>query len=251
MLLKKLSTIGVAVVASLTLATSAAVVARQATSARRGDQTSRQIVRGSVGVEGVPNDASRSTASIQRAPKEDKEDTADRIELLRLDIELLAAEVQALKEMIAATSSQLISTHVPGQRDREEIEELRAVLDAARKEYITKQREFSRKRAELSELETSPPLGANSPFGSEKAVNNRSAGRKAPAIERVIQIEVEAGKSPPINPMGNPSKYYRRGPAASPNPEISPILEKRLSGIEQKLDEVLKALTALTHEIRD
>jgi hypothetical protein len=54
MLLKKLSTIGVAVVASLTLATSAAVVARQATSARRGDQASRQIVRGSVGLAGEP-----------------------------------------------------------------------------------------------------------------------------------------------------------------------------------------------------
>jgi hypothetical protein len=58
----------------------------------------------------------------------------------------------------------------------------------------------------------------------------------------VIQIEAEAAKSPPINPMGNPSKYYRRGPAASPNPEISPVLDKRLSGIEQKLEEVLKAL---------
>jgi hypothetical protein len=72
MLLKKLSTIGVAVVATLSLATSAAVLARQATSAGRGDQTNRQIVRGSVG--GEPSDASRSAAPVQRAPKEDEEE---------------------------------------------------------------------------------------------------------------------------------------------------------------------------------
>jgi RNA polymerase sigma factor (sigma-70 family) len=223
MLLKKLSTMGVAVVATLTLATSAAVLARQATSARRGDQTNRQIVRGSVRVEGEPSDAPRSAAPVQQIPKEDEEDTADRIELLRLDVELLQAELQARKAEIYATSSTLNATHVPGQRDGEQAEKLRAVLDAARKEFIAKQKEFSRKRAELSAIDLRARLGANSPFGSEKAVDNRSARRKTAA---------------PVQS------------AASPNPEISPVLEKRLSGIEQKLEEVLKALTALRDEIR-
>ena len=220
MLLKKLSAIGVAVVARLALATMRGCWRGRQLLA--GGEETRRAVRSLAGASACKVSRATLLASRDRlgpaTPKEAEEDTADRIELLRLDVELLAAEVQALKGMIVNTSANLNATHVPGQRDGEQTEKLRPVLDTAHKEYIAKQKEFHRKRAELSRdgIETTARRQQSIRLGKGR---RSSQCRHEDCCPRSIRGLSESGD-------------FARS-------------RKRLSGIEQKLEEVLKALTAL------
>jgi RNA polymerase sigma-70 factor (ECF subfamily) len=231
MLLKKVSMIAITVVASLALVTSAGVLARQAATLPTGDQPGGQRVEEQARVENQSGNTTRPTSTDLGESKEQEDELIDRIELLRLDVQLLTREVQAREQGIEATNEQMINIRISGRSDanQSQIESLQKILQDLRKEYISKKKELRQKQSELMKGiatkrnqeyagRTAEP-GTKEGTGSEK----RGAGRK---------------KEVPIQP------------AASDAPGISPILEKRLSGIEGKLDNVLKALEDLKREMR-
>ena len=108
MLLKKLSMIAITVVASLALATSAGVLARQAATLPAGDQPGGQRARKKVGVENESGNTARSTATDLGESTEQEDESIDRIELLRLDVELLNGETQARMTGIQSLNNELI-----------------------------------------------------------------------------------------------------------------------------------------------
>lgn len=97
-----------------------------------------------------------------------------------------------------------------------------------RKEYLSKNKELNRKQAQLAEL-------------SEQE-GRRDQEKRQRAAER------EATQKTRNNRGSHSAKPVSVEPAGSDTPGLSPSLEKRLSGIEGKLDEVLRALTELKRQ---
>jgi RNA polymerase sigma factor (sigma-70 family) len=230
MLLKKVSMIAITVVASLALATSAGVWARQAATLPAGDQPEGLLTQKEVGVENESGKTARSTDTDLGESKEQEDRSIDRYELLRLDVELLAAELLARKTRIERTNNQLIATQIDGKSEgkQAQIESLQRNLEGFRKDYIAKMKERSQKQSELEEIQMT----------QVQENNRRAAELKA---KRRARME-ERGASTKM-PLPNQ-------PAASDAPRISPVLEERLSGIERKLDNVLRAIEDLKRERR-
>lgn len=108
MLLKKLSTIAITVVAGLALATGAGVLAQQAATVPNGDEPDGQRVGKKSAVENQSGNSSPSTALDLGESKEQEDESIDRIELLQLDVEMLRAELQARLNAIQNLNGELI-----------------------------------------------------------------------------------------------------------------------------------------------
>ena len=157
MLQKNLSMIAITVFATLALATSAGVLARQVASLQARDQPGGQHVEKSVRVENEAGENSRSTATDLGEAKKQEDESIDRLELLRLDVQLIGAEVQSLELWIKNAHSQLIIIE-PSNGDAKQaskddpeqvrIEALRQSLQLYRKEFISKKRELRQKQSE-------------------------------------------------------------------------------------------------------
>jgi RNA polymerase sigma-70 factor (ECF subfamily) len=223
MFVKKLSLITITVAAGLLMATSAGVWATQATAHGPLNQAGGQLVEKQAAVENEPKTTADSTV-VELEWKTKEDESFDRVETLRVDIELLELEVQSLKHGLQATHNQILNLDVPGANDpkrSEQIESLLKYLKDYRQKYLTKKKELIRKQRELAEA-------------TRKQADEFHARQRA-----VIQMRAAATTKPvPTEPVA---------PAA---PSISPILEERLSGIEAKLDSVLKALRDLRREVR-
>ncbi len=239
MFVKKVSMIAVAVVAGLALASSAAVLARQAAAfPREGRQDGQRDEKEFSGDNELSNTSSSvSSAALTGESKEQTEEAIDRLELLRLDVELLGGEVDSRKKAINAVSQNLILMRVSSQepgggsvavdvRDAR-VKEMERELDDVRKEWLVKSRELRKKKSELAELEANATRERNKraaelKYMQKAGTDKRGADRKNAASNQLA---------------GSPS--------------ISPVLEKRLSEIERKLDNVLKALENLKREPRE
>ena len=209
--------------ASLAVATGAGVLARQAATLPIGGQPDGLRAENNVSVENESSNTARFTATDLEESKKQEDQSIDRTELLRLDVELLTAEVNAFRQKIGAINSEIFQVHFRGKSDANEsqIEGLQKSLQDLRKEYISKNRELRQKQSELERLE-----------------RNRENAR------RVAQLRVNKGTG--IEKRGaRDKKPAPIEPAASDAPGISPGLDKRLSGIEGKLDNVLRALEGL------
>jgi RNA polymerase sigma factor (sigma-70 family) len=231
MLLKKVSMIAITVVASLAVATGAGVLARQVATLPTGDQPGKQRVQETVGVGNESGNAARSTAAVLGESEGQVDESFDRIELLRLDVELLVGELHARMQMVQGQNQELIAAEVSDKSDarQSQIKSLKRGLQDLRKEYISKKKELGQKQSELVELETTKRSQENLRRGAE--------------IEAKQGTGIEKRQARKANVVPNQ-------PAASDVLGISPILEKRLSGIEGKLDNVLKALEDLKRGMR-
>ncbi len=237
MFVKKLSMIAITVVAGLALASGAGVMAHQAATLPAAAQPREQLALDQAQRANASGNDSRSTAADRDEGQDQEDDLMDRIETLRLDIDLLAAETLALKSRIDVTNSDMIQTRMNSTSgtDQPRIESLRKSLEGFRKEYISKSKELTRKRQELLRAQQRPQ--------KQSALN---------AIAR-RRIHENDGQSAEIEASPGGDRGTNRGPiqsAAPDAPSISPILEKRLSRLEGKLDSVLKALEDLKRGLR-
>jgi exonuclease VII large subunit len=175
--------------------------------------------------------AARSTAAVLGEPEGQVDESFDRIELLRLDVELLVGELHARMQMVQGQNQELIAAEVSDKSDarQSQIKSLKRGLQDLRKEYISKKKELEQKQSELAELETTK--------------RSQEHLRRAAEIEAKQGTGIEKRQARKANVVPNQ-------PAASDVLGISPILEKRLSGIEGKLDNVLKALEDLKRGMR-
>jgi RNA polymerase sigma factor (sigma-70 family) len=248
MLLKKLSTIAITVIASLALATSAGVWARQAATLPPANEPGGQLAQEKAGVAIESGNTARSTATDLGESKEQEDELTDRTESLQLDIELLRAEVISRKDVIDNTNNNLIQAQLYGRRKgtnelltgaakQSEIESLQKSLQDSRKEYLLKKKEFSQRNSELMELKEIQRKRNQERYEIEQKQNQEKDKRAAEreAKQRTANDKRGARKEQSVALQ----------PAASDAPAISPILEQRLSGIEGKLDNVLKALEDL------
>jgi RNA polymerase sigma factor (sigma-70 family) len=230
MLMKKLGTIAITVVASLALATGAGVLAQQAATTPAEDQQGGQRSQKKDGVENELGNTARSTANDLGESTEQEIESIDRIELLQLDVELLTGETRARMNGIQNLNNVLIEVELRSKSNanESEIESTEGALREARKKYLSKKKELGQKQAELNELE------------GKRIVENRRRAAELGAKKRTgIDNRGATGKKPvPIEP------------APSDAPGTSPILENRLSAIEGKLDNVLRALQDLKSKIR-
>jgi len=233
MLLKKLWMVGITVVASLALANGAGVLARQGgPRSPRGEPDGQRTAR-SAGVEKTPDNAAGSSDDQLGQPSDQEDETTDRIESLRLDIELLTAEVRARMDRIEMTNQELVQAELAdtGSNDRARREKLRTRLDSFRKDYFSKNKQLKRKQAELFALH-----------------ERRSADRTT----KTQMLQPQADKRSGINRQVASTAIIASTPSApSGTAETSSALEKRLSGIDQKLDKVLKTLEELKHKNRE
>jgi RNA polymerase sigma factor (sigma-70 family) len=237
MLLKKVSIIAVTVVASLALATGAGVFARQTGGLPNDDQRGGQGSENRAGGENQLSNTARSSGALLEGSNEQKDEALERIELLRLDVELLEGEVEARKQAINFTSQNLIQMRVSGHNRstnellppdtrRAEVESLEKELSGLRREWLIKKKELRQKQSELDEL----------------SMNDLQERRRRAAE---LKAKERTGKD---QRSVNRKNAERIQPATPDAPGISPILEKRLSDIEGKLDNVLKAIADLKHE---
>jgi RNA polymerase sigma factor (sigma-70 family) len=230
MLMKKLGTIAITVVASLALAAGAGVSARQAATPPAEDQPGGQRSQKHDGVENELGNTARSTADDLGESTEQENESIDRIELLQLDVELLTGETRARMNGIQNLNNVLIEVELRSKSNanESEIESTEGALREARKKYLSKKKELGQKQAELNELE-----------GKRIVENRRRAAELATKKRTGIDRRGATGK-----------KTVPNEPAASDAPGITPILENRLSAIEGKLDNVLRALEDLKSKIR-
>jgi RNA polymerase sigma factor (sigma-70 family) len=233
MLLKKLSLIAITVVASFALATSAGVLARQSRTLPKGNEPGQLRAQEKVGVENDAGNTARSAGNDLGESSEQENESIDRIELLRLDIELLNGETRVRITGIQTLNNELLNAELRGKSNanESEIESIKGRLRDARKEYLAKKKELGQKQAELLEL------------GQLERKREREHNRRAD--------ELAAKKRTGIDNRGATRK--KPAPiehAASDTPSITPILENRLSAIEGKLDSVLKALEDVKSKIR-
>ena len=154
MLLKKMSTIAITVVAGLALATGAGVLAQQARSLPNGDEPDGQRAGTKSASENQSGNAALSTADDMGESKEQEDESIDRIELLRLDVELLHGEVQARINAIQNANGVLIQAKLEDKSDanQSQIESLQKSLEHFRKVYLLKKKELTQKQLELEEL---------------------------------------------------------------------------------------------------
>jgi RNA polymerase sigma factor (sigma-70 family) len=222
MFMKNLMIVAITVVASLTLATGAGVWARQAAGLPTRDKANGQRVEKNAVVEDQSVRTARSTAADLDESRKQEDESIDRIELLRLDIELLEREVLARSEGIARTNAELIDVQLRDENDanQSQIESLRKKLGRFRKEYLSKKKELSQQQNELNEIQM-----------KELQENHRKA------------TELQANERTTVDKRETPrAKAAPSQPAPSEAPGISRILEQRLSAIDEKLDKVLKEL---------
>ncbi len=251
MLLKKLSMIAITVITSLALATSAGVWARQAATLPPANEPRGERAQEKAGVAIELGNTARSTATDLGESKEQEDKLTDRTELLRLDIELLQAELHSRKQGIDNTNNNLIQTQLYGSRmgtsevltaaaKQSEIESLHKSLQDSRREYLLKRKELSQRNAELKELQEI----------QWKRNQERNQIEQKRNQEKSKQTAEREAKQRTANDKRGARKEQSVAiqPAASDAPAISPILEQRLSGIEGKLDNVLKALEDLKRE---
>jgi hypothetical protein len=225
--------IAITVVASLAVATGAGVLARQAATLPIGGQPDGLRAENNVSVENESSNTARFTATDLEESKKQEDQSIDRTELLRLDVELLTAEVNAFRQKIVAINFEMFQVHFRGKSDANEsqIEGLQKSLQDLRKEYISKNRELRQKQSELKRLD------------AIEIERNRKKAR------RVAQLRANKGTG--IDKRGaRDKKPAPIEPAASDAPGISPVLDKRLSGIEGKLNNVLRALEGLKRGMR-
>jgi RNA polymerase sigma-70 factor (ECF subfamily) len=234
MLLKKFSTIAITVVASLAVATSAGVLARQAGTLPAQDQPDGQRAEKKVGVEYESASNASSTFTSLTALDEPEEEPIDLLESLRLDVELLETEINTRKEDLNLTNNHLIQLQLNGTNSagevlpldvkQSQIEDSQKKLREIRKVYISKKKELAQKLAQLTRIETT----------LREEEKQRRLVRTKPKQSAGIALREAGTDKPPL-----------LAPPASDTSGISPILEKRLSAIEGKLDNVLNALEVL------
>lgn len=214
MFMNKLRMVAVTVMASLALATGVGVVAQQAAGpAPQGEPNGARAEKGDGVVKGA-DDPARPRATPPDDSAQEEDDSFDRIESLRIDVEILTVEVEGLKNLITQVPKNIIDSqyNISGpqtsSKDREEYSSLLKVkLTNLRNDYLEKARELRRKQRQLDELRGITHLTVR--FADSK-----------PGGERPVATQ----------------------PTPSVTPGISPDLEKRLSRLEQRLDQVLKAL---------
>jgi hypothetical protein len=251
MLLKKLSMVAISVIASLALATSAGVWARQAATLPPANEPGGERAQEKAGVAIESGNTAHSTATDLGESKEQEEKLTDRAESLQLDIELLSAEVQSRKQAIENTNGKLVQAQVYGLRQdtneqltgaakQSEIESLQKSLQDFRKEYLSTKKELSRRQSELKELQEVQWKRIQERNQIEQKQNQEKSPRAAEreAKQRTANDKRGARNEQPVAIQ----------PEDTDAPGISPLLEKRLSGIEGKLDNVLKALEDLKRE---
>jgi hypothetical protein len=212
------------------LATGAGVLAQQAATTPAEDQQGGQRSQKKDGVENALGNTARSTANDLGESTEQEIESIDRIELLQLDVELLTGETRARMNGIQNLNNVLIEVELRSKSDanESEIESTKEALREARKKYLSKKKELGQKQAELNELEF-----------KRRNENNRRAAELAAKKSTGIDNRRATGKKP-----------VAIEPAASDAPGVTPILENRLSAIEGKLDNVMRALQDLKSKIR-
>ncbi len=114
-----------------------------------------------------------------------------------------------------------------GQARQDQLQALEKSLNEKRNEWIVKARELRKKKSELAELEAN----------ARRERNKRVVGIRSPQA---------AGKDKREADKKNAASNQLAG-----SPSIAPVLETRLSEIERKLDNVLKALEDLKREPRE
>jgi len=215
MFLNKLGMVAITVVASLALATGAGVLARQAAAPSPRDEPGEQRAEQKAGAKKESGNTARSTATDLGGPSDQEDESFDRIESLRLDIELLSLEVKARKSGIQFTDNQLVQALLSDENNNArtgiDIDSLKKSLEGFRKDFISKTKELRQKQRQLDQLQANKRTG----------IDRRGAPRE---------------------------KTVPKQPAPSDAPGISPVLEKRLSGMDRKLDQVLKELEDLKRD---
>ena len=202
-----------------------------------GEQAGGQGAEQKLGAENGSGDAARAAATDLEKWREQDEELTDRLESLRLDVQLLQVEVQSRMEAIGTLNTNLIQVQLYGKNPQtqetfghdakqSQIESLLKSLVDSRKEYISKNKELRHKQSELATL--------------QRKINEEGQRRAA---------ELQANRATGTSGRGATSNQpvpVRAEPSDATG--ISPILEKRLSGIEGKLDSVLKAIEELKRE---
>ncbi len=230
MFMNKLRMITLTVIASLALATGVGVVAQQAAApAPRGEPSGDRAKQGAGLVKGA-DDTTRPRATPPDDPIQEEDGSFDRIESLRLDIEFLTKEVQTIERVIGEYSDNIIygnynkHTVTEGgfgggrpRLDENQIDSGKERLKGLRKDYLLKSKELRQKQRQLDALQGREMRQGldESPFGKRTGSDKKGVKEGRPVATQ---------------------------PASSDPPGISPDLEKRLSRLEQRLDQVLKAL---------
>ena len=127
--------------------------------------------------------------------------------------------------MIETTNDQLVGVLLSDENDSRRVgmESLKKSLERSRKDYISKKKELRQKQMELDELR---------PTVNQRYLNVPIANRRKGTDKRASPTE----------------KTVPSQPAPSDRTGVSSALEKRLSGMERKLDQVLKVLEDLKRE---
>ena len=120
MLLKKLSITAITVVVSLALATSAGVLARPAATFPPNGPQGRQLTNQKPTVASESDNLSVSTNPDLAESNDPENQSNDRTELLRLDVELLDGETHARMNAIQNLNGQLIDVELRGKSDANE-----------------------------------------------------------------------------------------------------------------------------------
>jgi RNA polymerase sigma factor (sigma-70 family) len=236
MLLKKVSMIAATVIASLALVSGAGVWARQTGALPKDDGPGGQRDQKIGAGENESSGTTHQSAPFPGESKEQIEAASEQLELLLLDVELLEGEVEACKQVIHATSQNLIQMKVTGHNPvsneeltpearRAGVESLQKELNDVRKQWILKKRELSQKQSQLSEK-------------TKQLEEKRTRAADLKARERPRTDQRIASKK----------NTERIQPATSDATGISPALEARLSELEKKVDSVLKVLESWKRE---
>ena len=234
MFMKKLSMVAITVVASLTLATGAGVWARQAAGLPTRDKANGQDVEKNAVVEDESVSTARSTAADLNESRKEEDESTDRVELLRLDVELLANEVQARSEGIARTNAELIEVELRDESDanQSQIESLRKKLGRFRKEYLSKKKELSQQQHELNDIQMKK-LQENHRKSAELQAKERTTVEK-PEIpsEKTVPIQPVASEAPGISRIFGAAIVGDR-PEARSSPQGISGLETRQESVNE------------------
>jgi RNA polymerase sigma-70 factor (ECF subfamily) len=222
MVFTKLRMAAVTVIAIVTTATGAGVLARQVvTIAAVEKQDERPAAPRARVAAGAARPADLAPDRVKTELMEELREaylakSVERLESVRPDVELLTIEVDSLRNVIAQNSHEIISRYTGTQDGPEETqaasgargtrgEHARRRMEELREAYLAKSKELAQKRREIAEL------------------------------ERAIRDQVE----------GRPAA---RATTSAPTPGISRALEERLSRMEDKIEAILKALKGLEKE---
>jgi RNA polymerase sigma factor (sigma-70 family) len=265
MLLKKMSMIAATVVAGLALASGTGVWARQRGGLPKDDQPGGQRDEGIGAGENEARSTARQSTVFAGESKAQTDAAIEQLELLLLDVELLEGEVEARKQTIHTTSQQLIQMKVTGHDPnsnellppdvrRTRVESLQKELNDIRREWILKKRELGQKELEVNEKRRQ--LQEKRTRAAELEAGQRPGGMMGSGMGGGGMMGGGMGGGGMTGRGGidqraaSRKKTVRIQPTDSDGPGNSPMLEKRLTEIEGKLDKVLKALEALKPEPR-